>query len=79
MAKDQDKGGQPAKITAMYKVAYSFQAPNGNALRTGALLIRADSPIGARVAAQAQLVKEYDWYKIGKIIEYNGDHPQQSL
>lgn len=66
------------KITGMFKVGYAYQGPN-NAMRTGALLIRADSPQAARINAQAQLNKDHDWYKITKISSVDSDHAQQSL
>lgn len=75
--KEPSKTDAP-KITAMYKVAYSYQHETG-ALRSSAMLIRADSPAGARQAAIQHLAKDYDWFKIGKIQSADSDHPQTSL
>lgn len=75
MAKDNN---QP-KLTQMFKVGYSFQAPTGNQLRTGALLVRAATLADATHEARKQLANEYDWFKITKTSAIQGDEPQQSL
>lgn len=66
------------KILGMYFVGYAYAGPD-NKRRTGVLLVRADSPDGAKIAARTQLAKEFDWFKIMNVKSEEGDQPQQTL